>query len=102
MREQLFHRSTSHAWSETPPRTDADEDEERHYGSLDDLRLSDSEISAFRRDDKGRISITKKSESMVTIVGGTEREGGREGREREGKREGGMEGGRGEREGGRE
>jgi len=33
------------------------------HGSLENLRLSDSEVNmAFRRDNPGRISITKKSE----------------------------------------
>ena len=41
-----------------------EEEEEEVDGSLGDLRLSDSEMSSFRRDDKGRISITKKSEFL--------------------------------------
>jgi hypothetical protein len=54
-------RSTSHTHSETPPPIPGEEEEEG-AGSLNNLRLSDSEPSSFRRDDKGRISITKKSE----------------------------------------
>ena len=58
-------RSTSHTRSATPPPVlpgQAGEEEEDDEGLLDNLRLSDSEPSSFRRDDKGRISITKKSE----------------------------------------
>ena len=41
------------------------QEQDGSLGSLEDLRLSNSEMSAFRRDDKGRISITKKSELLV-------------------------------------
>ena len=61
--ESLVCRSTSHTRSATPPPPRGGEDEEdEERRSLGDLRLSDSEPSSFRRDDKGRISITKKSE----------------------------------------
>ena len=44
------------------------QEQDGSLGSLEDLRLSDSEMSAFRRDDKGRISITKKSELLVQVM----------------------------------
>ena len=67
--QQYSCRSTSHTRSASPPPPhgedddEEEEEEEEMGGSLGDLRLSESELSSFRRDDKGRISITKKSGS---------------------------------------
>ena len=57
-------RSTSHTRSASPSVPPGAEGEDGE-GSLGDLRLSDSEMSSFRRDDKGRISITKKSKIIM-------------------------------------
>lgn len=48
--------------------TPTDQESASAHGSLENLRLSDSESNmAFRRDNPGRISITKKSKSSTSF-----------------------------------